>query len=396
MVHFLGPTGPVASIFVRVTQRYNLARLGEQAFELKGDYPSLLYEGRWYRSGELFECAQRIGGGLAEMGVSPGERVVVTMANCPEVGVVYRALATLPYSHSYGLLTTIVNLHAPEPGVAVLLRWFDPQAFLELIEEHRLHLSAVVPTMLQLLLSQPLEKYDLSSLQFVTSGGAPLAREVAEEFTRRVPSVSVRQGYGLTETAALVATNPAGRVKPGSVGVPVPGTELLVIDAGGREVGPGEVGEICCRSPAVMRGYWRAPEATEQALHDGWLSTGDIGYLDEEGYLFIVDRKKDLIIRGGFNVYPRDVEDALLEHPAVEVAGVVGRPDEVHGEEVVAFVSLRGDAAVTPDELVAWARLHIGGYKYPRELHIVDSVPLTSVGKVDRKALRTQLQLLGA
>jgi long-chain acyl-CoA synthetase len=140
-----------------------------------------------------------------------------------------------------------------------------------------------------------------------------------------------------------------------------------------------------------MRGYWRSPEATAEALSDGWLHTGDIGYLDDEGYLFIVDRKKDLIIRGGFNVYPRDVEDALLEHPAVELAGVVGRPDTVHGEEVVAFVSLRAGATVRPEELVDWARRHIGGYKYPRDLRIVDSIPLTMVGKVDRKVLRSQV-----
>ena len=144
-----------------------------------------------------------------------------------------------------------------------------------------------------------------------------------------------------------------------------------------------------------MRGYWRAggrdPDLTADAMRDGWLHTGDIGYLDDEGYLFIVDRKKDLIIRGGFNVYPRDVEDALLEHPAVAGAGVVGRPDERHGEEVVAFVSLNAPGAVGEDELIAWARERIGGYKYPREVHIIDSIPLTAVGKLDRKALRGRL-----
>jgi long-chain acyl-CoA synthetase len=140
-----------------------------------------------------------------------------------------------------------------------------------------------------------------------------------------------------------------------------------------------------------MKGYWRSPETTAEAVRDGWLHTGDLGYLDHEGYVFIVDRKKDLIIRGGFNVYPRDVEDALLEHPAIESAGVIGRPDPVSGEEVVAFVSLRPGAEIGPEELVEWGRSRIGGYKYPREVHIVDAVPLTNVGKVDRKALRAQL-----
>jgi long-chain acyl-CoA synthetase len=172
------------------------------------------------------------------------------------------------------------------------------------------------------------------------------------------------------------------------VGRAVPGSELRILDAQGGELPPGEIGEIVVRSPGVMRGYWRAPEPTAEALRDGWLHTGDVGYMDAEGYLYVVDRKKDLIIRGGFNVYPRDVEDALLEHPAVGMAAVVGRPDARHGEEVVAFVSLRGDARLEAEELVAWARERIGGYKYPREVHIVDAVPLTSVGKIDRKALR--------
>jgi long-chain acyl-CoA synthetase len=301
---------------------------------------------------------------------------------------VNRSLATLPLSHAYGLLVTIVGMHSVEQGVAALLRWFDPQAFLSLIQEHGLQQSAVVPSMLQILLSQPLEDYDLSSLRFLTCGAAPLAPEVEEEIRRRVPSVAIRQGYGLTESAALVATNPAGREKPGSVGIPVPGTIVQIVDDEGRVLPASEPGEICVRSPGVMGGYWGSPEGTGEALRGGWLHTGDVGYLDDEGYLFIVDRKKDLIIRGGFNVYPRDVEDGLLEHPAVELAGVVGKPDPVHGEEVVAFVSLRDGHGISAEELIEWARSRIGGYKYPREVRIVETIPLTPVGKIDRKLLR--------
>ena len=308
------------------------------------------------------------------------------------VAGIARSLMTLPLSHSYGMLVTISAMHSPERPVTALLRWFDPAAFLELIERERLETSAVVPSMIHLLLAQPLERYDLSSLVYLGCGAAPLAPTATAEIERRIPSMTIRQGYGLTETAALISTNPAGHEKPGSVGLPIPGAEVRIVDDQDLALPVGEAGEICCRSPAVMRGYWGAPEATAEAVRDGWLHTGDIGYLDDDGYLFIVDRKKDLIIRGGFNVYPRDVEDALLEHPGVSAAGVVGRPDERHGEEVVAFVSLNapGDG-ISADELVAWARERIGGYKYPREVHIVDSVPLTPVGKLDRKALRSRL-----
>jgi long-chain acyl-CoA synthetase len=503
----------------------NLARLAEAAFERRGDYESLLFEDRWHRSAELFQRSARIAGGFAAVGVAPGERVVVSMANRPEVSVVYqalwragavvtpatfllpaedlrhviadsgacgvittsefvdkvreavaglpdvrfvvstdglsegegegeialdaleqsdplpivarddddlaallytggttgrakgvmlshanlyfsgqavqrashvagiaRSLMTLPLSHSYGILVTISAMHSPERPVTVLLRWFDPAAFLELVERQRVETSAVVPSMIHLLLAQPLERHDLSSLAYLGCGAAPLAPTAAEEIERRIPSVTVRQGYGLTETAALISTNPAGHEKPGSVGLPIPGAEVRIVDDRDLALPVGEAGEICCRSPAVMRGYWGAPEATAEAVRDGWLHTGDIGYLDDDGYLFIVDRKKDLIIRGGFNVYPRDVEDALLEHPGVAAAGVVGRPHERHGEEVVAFVSLNARCDdVSADELVAWARERIGGYRYPREVHIIDSVPLTPVGKLDRKALRGRL-----
>ena len=303
---------------------------------------------------------------------------------------VNRALGTLPLSHAYGILITLAGMHNPEPGVGVLLRWFDPQAFLSLIGEHRLQIAAVVPSILQILLTLPLEEHDLSTLQWVSSGGAPLPPEVEAEFCRRVPSVSIRQGYGLTETAALISTNPVGAERSGSVGRPVPGCTVEIVDDAGNVLPPGSPGEIVASSPGVMQGYWRSPETTRDALRDGRLFTGDVGYADEDGYLYIVDRKKDLIIRGGFNVYPRDVEDALMAHPAIAVAAVVGRPDPRHGEEVLAFVSLHPGSSVTSEELVAWGREHIGGYKYPREIHILDVIPLTPVGKIDRKVLRAQ------
>ena len=501
-------------------QGTHLARAAEAAFERRGDYESLLFEGRWYRSGELFDRAAAVATGLAQLGVAPGERVAVTMANCPEVGIVYqavwraglvatpamfllpaedlrhlladsgaravvttpdsldkvqravsgidpepivictdrgasgvislaeleaaapgpivpradddlaallytggttgrakgvmlshealhyvgsaahaashidgidRSLGTLPLSHAYGLLVTVSGFHSVSRDVAVLLRWFHPEAFLSAIEDHGLQQTAVVPSMLQALLAHPLEQYDLSTLQQVTSGASPLPPETEREFVRRVPSASIRQGYGLTESAALVSSSPAGRVRAGSVGVPVPGCEVEIRDEHGRALPAGEAGEICVRSPGLMLGYWNAPETTAHAIRDGWLHTGDVGRLDENGYLYIVDRIKDLIIRGGFNLYPRDVEDALVEHPDVTMAAVVGAPSATHGEEVVAFVSLREGTDVTPDQLVEWARARIGGYKYPRRINVVDVIPLTPVGKVDRKALRERL-----
>ena len=168
----------------------------------------------------------------------------------------------------------------------------------------------------------------------------------------------------------------------------MPGCTVSIQDDAGRELGAGQDGEICVRSPGVMSGYWHAADASAVALAGGWLHTGDIGHLDADGYLYVVDRKKDLILRGGFNVYPRDIEDVLLAHPAVAQAGVVGRPDRRLGEEVVAFVALRPGAQATPGELTAYARQHLAANKYPREVTVVPAVPLTSVGKLDRKKLR--------
>ena len=211
--------------------------------------------------------------------------------------------------------------------------------------------------MLQALLAQPLEDYDLSTLEQVTSGASPLSPETEREFTRRVPSASIRQGYGLTESAALVSSSPGrSRRARGRWGYRCPAARSRSEIADGRALPAGEAGEICVRSPGLMLGYWNAPETTAHAVRDGWLHTGDVGRLDEDGYLYIVDRIKDLIIRGGFNVYPRDVEDALVEHPDVAMAGVVGAPSASHGEEVVAFVSLRAGATLEPEQLIDWSR----------------------------------------
>ena len=483
----------------------NLARAAEVALDRHGDHEALWFEGAWHRSAALHERATRLAGGLRELGVEPGDRVVVLMANSPDVGVAYnaiwrigavvtpaifllppselahivsdsgarlilaspeladnareaagesevvtterfgeleqadpspivppagadlaalmytggttgrakgvmlshenlwvagraghdagyvpginRSLSALPLSHAFGLLVTVVGFHVREPQSSVLMRWFQPEAWLQLAQDHRVQIVAAVPSMLKLLLAEPLEDYDLSELRYVVSGAAPLPAETAQELLRRLPGVEIREGYGLTESSALVSSSPPGRARLGAVGTPVPGIEVRI-----DEPDKQGVGEILVRSPAVMLGYWQAPDLTAEVLRDGWLHTGDLGFLDADGYLRIVDRKKDLIIRSGFNVFPRDVEEALLEHPAVAAAGVVGRPDELHGEEVVAFVELNS-APVAPEELVAFCKERIGGYKYPREVHVVPSLPLTPVGKLDRKALRAQVEV---
>ena len=296
----------------------------------------------------------------------------------------------LPLSHVYGLVTTAARMHMREPGLLVLQRRFDAAGWLQLVERHRAQASSMVPSMLQLLLAQPLEEHDLGSLTYVTSGGAPLSPAVWREFERRVPGVRVCDGYGCTEATSTVTMNPPDARRHGSVGVPVPGVAVRI--DGTTE--PGVDGEVLVRSPGVMLGYHDDAAATAETVRDGWLHTGDVGHLDDDGYLWVVDRTKDVILRGGFNVYPRDVEDVLLAHPAVARAAVVGRPDEVLGEEVVAFVSLRPGRSATADELLAHCAASTARNKAPRELHLVEQVPLTSVGKTDRKAARELLRRL--
>jgi long-chain acyl-CoA synthetase len=296
-------------------------------------------------------------------------------------------LLPLPLSHVYGLLNAVTRMQLAEPGFVVLQRRFDAAQWLGLAAGLRPQAGALVPSMLQLLLRQDLEAADLESLRYLTTGGAPLAVAVREEFERRVPGVRVCDGYGCTEVTSTATMNPYDAPRSGSVGLPLPGVSVRVVDELGEPVPTGSDGEVCVRSAGVMQGYWQDPAATAQAVRDGWMHTGDVGHLDEDGYLYVVDRIKDLIIRGGFNVYPRDVEDVLLAHPSVATAAVVGRPDDLLGEEVVAYVSLTGPPVPT-EELVAWCRERLGRHKHPREVHVLPAVPLTSVGKTDRKVLR--------
>ncbi|MBE7163641.1 MAG: AMP-binding protein, partial [Williamsia herbipolensis] len=302
------------------------------------------------------------------------------------------SLLPLPLAHAYGLLVATMGLHAVRPSRTVLMRWFDPDGWLQLAQDQHVQSAAVVPTMLRLLLTKPLEQYDLGALRRMVSGSAPLPAEILAGWNRRVPTVEIVEGYGCSETAALACTTPLGRAKAGSVGPAAPAVDVRIepLDGpDGASVPAGTDGEICVRSNSLMTGYWNDPDTTALALRGGWFHTGDVGHLDEDGYLFVVDRIKDVIIRGGFNVYPRDVEEVLMQHPAVAVAAVIGRPDTEHGEEVVGYVQLADGATASPDDLVAFARDRLSAVKYPREVHVVEQMPLTSIGKLDRKALRT-------
>ncbi|MEA2498954.1 MAG: long-chain acyl-CoA synthetase [Actinomycetota bacterium] len=303
-------------------------------------------------------------------------------------------LLTLPLSHSFGLHVSIVG--ALNPSTGVLLRWFDAHQFIDSIEQHKVQRLAVVPAMLQFLLLMPLEERNLSSLSSITSGAAGLPSEVLRSFEERVPSVGILQGYGLTETSPTVAVQPPSSIadgtrKIGSVGPVVPGEEVKIANDDGEPLPPGEVGEITVKGPNVMLGYWRNEEATAEAIRDGWFHTGDVGKVDEDGNLWIVDRKKDLIIRGGFNVFPADVEGIVLKHAGISEAALVGRQSEKWGEEPVLFVVINPGAEVTVEELTAYCDENLAKYKRPSEIRIVTEIPKTPVGKPDKKAMRATL-----
>ncbi|WP_431874960.1 long-chain-fatty-acid--CoA ligase [Amycolatopsis sacchari] len=297
-------------------------------------------------------------------------------------------VAVLPLFHVFGL-SSVLNVAVRYAGTVVLVPRFDAGAVLDAIERHRCTVFSGVPTMYHALAHADLGGRDLSSLRVGSSGGAAIPGETIRAFEEKFPGVVILEGYGLSETASTATFNrSAEERKVLSIGKPIWGVEVRVVDEFDRPLppGPDHVGEIVIRGHNVMKGYYKRPEATEEAFRGGWFHTGDLAYADEDGYFFIVDRKKDLIIRGGYNVYPREIEEVLYEHPAVGEAAVIGRPDEKLGEEVVAVVSTTGE--VTPEEIVAYCRERLAAYKYPREVRIVGELPKGPTGKILKKELR--------
>ncbi|HEX6228566.1 MAG TPA: long-chain-fatty-acid--CoA ligase [Solirubrobacterales bacterium] len=254
---------------------------------------------------------------------------------------------------------------------------------------------SAVPTMLAALLHAPgADEAETNTLRFVICGAAPLSPSLFRRFEEKF-GLRIMEGYGLTEGTCCSTINPFfGPRKIGSIGIPTRGQEVVVVDESGHQAKPGEPGEVCVRGPNVMSGYYQRPDANAETLRDGWLHTGDVGYVDEDGYLFLVDRKKDMIIRGGENIYPREIEDALLEHENVKEAAVIGRPDEVRGEEVHAVVALvEGDHVAA---LEAHCRERLAEFKVPSSWEVVDELPKTSTGKIDKKPLREKLSAAAA
>src|ERR1700730_4395882 len=301
-------------------------------------------------------------------------------------------LGARPLAHGYGILTQLLAMRVA--GTGVLMRWFEPGAALALIQEHRVNVMAVVPTMLVYLLNHPdLDKYDVSSVERVGCGAAPCPVELLQAFEKRF-GCTIYEGYGLTESTVVCTTQRRDRPKVvGSVGIPLPGFTVKILEQEHREVPLGELGEICVRGPNVMKGYYRLPDLTADTVRDGWLHTGDIGRMDADGNVYVVDRKKDMIIRGGLNVYPRDVEEVLFEHPAIAEAAVIGRPDSDYGEEVVAFVVLRAGAEATEADILAFCGQRLAKYKTPKQVIFTGSLPKSGVGKVMRRELRDTLQV---
>jgi long-chain acyl-CoA synthetase len=294
----------------------------------------------------------------------------------------------LPLFHSFGQ-TCGLNTAVRAGGCLTLLPRFDPTAALETLQRDRVTIMEGVPTMYVALLQHPgRASYDVSALRLCVSGGAALPVEVLREFESAFGCI-ILEGYGLSETSPVASFNhPDRERKAGSIGTPIAGVEFRLIDDEWNDVPEGQVGEIAIRGHNVMKGYWDRPEATAEAVRDGWFRTGDMARRDEDGYYFIVDRKKDMIIRGGFNVYPREIEEVLYEHPAVMEVAVIAIPHPTHGEEVCAAVRLNPGATAIPEELKQYAKDRVAAYKYPRYVWLVDDLPKGPTGKILKREIK--------
>ncbi len=297
-------------------------------------------------------------------------------------------MAVLPLFHVFGQ-SNVMNTAIGQGATITLVARFDPVKVLEVIQRDKVTAFLGVPTMYFGLLHEPTRKnYDTSSLKHCISGGAAIPVEVLLAFEQEF-GVTILEGYGLSETSPTASFNIPGKPrKPGSIGVPIWGVEMRAVDDNDNEVAQGEIGEIVIAGPNLMKAYYNKPEATIEAMRNGWFHTGDMARVDEEGYFFIVDRKKDMIIRGGYNVYPREIEEVLYQHSAVREAAVIGVPEPRLGEEVKAFVSLKPGVTADPNEILAFARSKLAAYKYPRTIEILEDLPKGPTGKLLKRELR--------
>jgi long-chain acyl-CoA synthetase len=275
----------------------------------------------------------------------------------------------------------------------ILVPKFQVDEFLKLLHKSRPTLFPGVPTIFVAIVNHPrINEYDLSSVRFCITGSAPMPVEVLSKFEKMTGSVVV-EGFGLSEASPVTHVNPLdGLRKPGSIGLPVPDTDARVVrlEGGDQDVPIGEEGEIIVRGPQVMKGYWNMPDETARALRDGWLYTGDIAKMDEEGYFYIVDRKKDMVIAGGYNIYPREIEEVLYQHPKVMDAVIIGIPDPYRGETVKAFVVAKPGVELTEKEILDFCKTRLAAYKMPKVVELRESLPKTMVGKVLRRELRAE------
>jgi len=304
-------------------------------------------------------------------------------------------LAALPLFHIYGM-TTSLNVPICLAAKMVLLPRFDPQTALETIQRHKVTVFCGVPTMYSVLLANPeLGKFDLTSIRVCISGASPLPPQVQKKFMH-ISGGFLAEGYGLTEASPVTHCNPVDKtmrtVRVGSIGLPLPDTDARIVDVetGEKTLEPGETGELAVKGPQVMRGYWRAPEETALVLRNGWLLTGDIARMDQNGYFYITDRKKDLIKYKDYSVYPRELEDVLYEHPAVKLCAVVGKPSPVVGEVPKAFIVLKGGAKTTEAEITAFIKEKVAPYKAVREVEFRQELPISAAGKVLRRTLQEE------
>jgi long-chain acyl-CoA synthetase len=307
-------------------------------------------------------------------------------------GVQQTCLITLPLFHTTGQ-TVQMNSNMYAGNRVVLLPRFEPQATLDAMVREKVNFWVGVPTMYWALLKHVEETgFDTSAirenLKVPTSGGAPMPVELMQRFNETF-GLRILEGYGLTETSPIACFNQFERPsKPGTVGQPLMGVEIKCFDDGDKEVSRGERGEIVIRGHNVMKGYYKRPEATAEAFRNGWFHSGDIGIMDDEGYLAIVDRKKDMILRGGYNIYPRELEGVIITHESVSLCAVIGVPDERLGEEVKAFIVLNQGHELSADEFVEWCKTQFAANKYPRYVEFRDSLPIGGTGKIFKRALR--------